>query len=937
MKRESKIPDQKVSIDGANIRYAAIENQLHLQFPLRFEFRGRTVGAFVLSKGKGQSYKFVFGFHCKGVHSTLKENQRSTTFDAIESGLKDLPYGETMTVHMGSFSTDTDRQQQLSTLFEEADAPSLKFLVRGEKERIRELTQQGVRKPKFLKIYVTYTVDSETIGATDQVDKLMYMTMNWWNQFTGQQEEVEQQRFEDLFTKAFTDGFQLWEQIFSTKMGLTISPMTEAELWEATWNRFNKSHVPPLPQRVTMSDRGLTEEIHSEIHPTSLIVERKRDCPFAGREWVKVRDRFVGAMVFEEKPAGWPSKFDELRYLWDILSKDRIYDTEVFCELSKANEGLVKTNMERLTKQSIVSADFAASRQSVDVAAEIKTKKTIDAQAQLYEGAVPLHTATVFLVHRNHPQQLDEACRYLQSCVRRPARLDRETQYAWLVWLQTLPITWDSLLVRPFNRRITYFSGEAPGFMSLVCPRECDRSGFELLTEEGGVPLFLDLFGQHRNLGVFATTRAGKSVLVSGILTQALAQRMPIVALDFPKPDGTSTFTDYTAFMGKDGAYFDIGSESNNLFELPNLRSLPLKEQQERFEDYKSFLEGALMTMIIGGTAESQMFRNTVRSLVVILVDQFFKDAEIGDRYERAIAGGFGSPAWDEMPTLQDFLPFCELHRLELTEVSDETVKAMGQIKLQLKFWITSRVGKAISAPSSFPTDARLLVFALRNLNDDADAAVLALSAYSAALRRALASPRSIFFIDESPILFQFDEISALVARLCANGAKAGVRVILSGQDPDTIAKSPSASKILQNLSTRLVGRIQPTAINSFVKYLDYPEEIISRNATESFFPKRESIYSQWLLDDSGVYTYCRFYPSYLQLAAVANNTDEQAARDAYMALYPGDRFKGLAEFATEMVAALRDGRPIRLPDGQVGGQVMPSSQELSRVLAMTG
>jgi hypothetical protein len=473
--------------------------------------------------------------------------------------------------------------------------------------------------------------------------------------------------------------------------------------------------------------------------------------------------------------------------------------------------------------------------------------------------------------------------------------------------------------------------------MSLVCPRECDRSGFELLTEEGGVPLYLDLFGQHRNLGVFATTRAGKSVLVSGILTQALAQRMPIVALDFPKPDGTSTFTDYTDFMGKDGAYFDIGSESNNLFELPDLRSLPLKEQQERFEDYKSFLEGALMTMIIGGTAESQMFRNTVRSLVVILLDQFFKDAEIGDRYERAIAGGFGSAAWDEMPTLKDFLPFCELHRLELTEVSDETVKAMGQIKLQLKFWITSRVGKAISAPSSFPTDARLLVFALRNLNDDADAAVLALSAYSAALRRALASPRSIFFIDESPILFQFDEISALVARLCANGAKAGVRVILSGQDPDTIAKSPSASKILQNLSTRLVGRIQPTAINSFVKYLDYPEEIISRNATESFFPKRESIYSQWLLDDSGVYTYCRFYPSYLQLAAVANNTDEQAARDAYMALYPGDRFRGLAAFATEMVAALRDGRPIRLPDGQVGNQVTPSSQELSRVLAMTG
>jgi hypothetical protein len=52
-----------------------------------------------------------------------------------------------------------------------------------------------------------------------------------------------------------------------------------------------------------------------------------------------------------------------------------------------------------------------------------------------------------------------------------------------------------------------------------------------------------------------------------------------------------------------------------------------------------------------------------------------------------------------------------------------------------LRFWLSSRVGRAISAPSSFPTDAQLLVFALRNLANEEDAAVLALSAYSAALR----------------------------------------------------------------------------------------------------------------------------------------------------------------------------------------------------------
>jgi len=38
----------------------------------------------------------------------------------------------------------------------------------------------------------------------------------------------------------------------------------------------------------------------------------------------------------------------------------------------------------------------------------------------------------VFLVHRPNLEQLDEACRYIQSCFRRPAWVEREQDYAWL-------------------------------------------------------------------------------------------------------------------------------------------------------------------------------------------------------------------------------------------------------------------------------------------------------------------------------------------------------------------------------------------------------------------------------------------------------------------------------------------------------------------------
>ncbi|XHX79266.1 MAG: hypothetical protein RBJ76_04855 [Stenomitos frigidus ULC029] len=263
---------------------------------------------------------------------------------------------------------------------------------------------------------------------------------------------------------------------------------------------------------------------------------------------------------------------------------------------------------------------------------------------------------------------------------------------------------------------------------------------------------------------------------------------------------------------------------------------------------------------------------------------------------------------------MRDFLALCTIENLNAGATPDaEITRALGFIRLQLDFWLNSRVGRAISEPSSFRTDVPMLVFALRNLSEDDDAAILALSAYSAALRRALSSPASIFFIDESPILFQFDQISALVGNLCANGAKAGVRVLLSAQDVDTIANSPSASKILQNMSLRLVGRIQPNAVASFVKHLSYVEEIIAENATPKFFPQRESLYSRWLLDNNSTFTQCRFYSPYFQLGIVANNPHEQLARDAFMAAYP-DPYTAIAKFSTELASALRDGRKMRLP-----------------------
>ena len=342
--------------------------------------------------------------------------------------------------------------------------------------------------------------------------------------------------------------------------------------------------------------------------------------------------------------------------------------------------------------------------------------------------------------------------------------------------------------------------------------------------------------------------------------------------------------------------------------EKPDLRHLTEIEQLERFEDFKSFLEGALVTMVLPTTQQDILLEQTVRSLIGLALNRFFKDPQINQRYESALNAGFGSDDWRQTPTLSDFMGFCTPEQLQVESDTGLIRAAQSQIQLQLGYWLNSRVGKAIGRPSSFPTDAQLVVFALRNLANENEAAILSLSAYSAALRRALASPKSMFFIDESPILFAYPTIARLIGRLCANGAKAGIRTFLSAQDPDTIMNSVAGQQIMQNMNVRLIGRVQPVAIDSFVKYLYYDRTIIARNASEFFFPKRSEMYSNWLLDIDGNYTYCRYYPGAVQIASVANNPDEQLARTRVLAQYPGQKLLGMAKFADQYVNAIRNG-----------------------------
>ncbi|MEO1144135.1 MAG: hypothetical protein AAFY26_00835 [Cyanobacteria bacterium J06638_22] len=900
-----------------NVCLRAFEDFCTLETFVDFQYKGRKVGAALLQSGK-QDLCFVFGFTTEGIHDTLRADQIGPTKATLEAGLKELLPGERMTIHLTSFRGDDDRQASLDQLIDTTESDELQLLLMSEKVRSRELYTSGLRRPKTLTIYTTVTISrgNQTRADADWIEKVLAKlssaSSGFWESMQGEKESAETQRFEALLERVFKESYLRWEHLLNIKMGLEIKPLKAQQVWERVWHRFNDCPAPTVPQRILFTDHGVSEDIQSEIHPVTLLIAGKSGTsavPEANREWIKAKDKYIGLLTFVDKPAGFANGRAQLRYLWEVICRPQNFDCEVICQISAANPHIIKTNVQRILKQSNVAAQGAVEKSSVDVVAMVKTKRSVQVQEQLYEGAIPVNVGTAILVHRDTLHQLDAACSALSDCFQLPARVVRETEITWQYWLQTLPISWERLLSKPFGRTMTYLTNEAPGLLPVTKTRTVSRKGFELIADEGSSPVLLDIIHEHRNMAVFGTTRSGKSVIVSGLLTQALAEGLPIVALDYPKPDGTSTFSDYTKFLKDRGAYFDVGRESNNLMEMPNLSNLEPEQANERFEDYKAFLESAIVQMVLPSQIQDNaLLEQTVRSLIGRALTKFFDDPDIQQRYREAETQGFGSDAWSHIPTLQDFERFCSLEALELEDEEGLIRHAQSQITLQLDYWLNSRIGKAIARPSSFPTDAQLLVFALRNLSNESEAAILSLSAYSAALRRALQAPKSIFFIDESPILFAFSTIARLIGRLCANGAKAGIRVILSAQDPDTIMNSVAGQQIFQNMNTRLIGRIQPMATESFCKLLSYPREIISRNSSESFFPKRSELYSNWLLDIDGNIIFCRYYPSAVQLAAVANNPDEQEARDRVMRLYPQDHLKGMATFSKLYFNAIRGG-----------------------------
>ncbi|WP_416671437.1 hypothetical protein [Egbenema bharatensis] len=894
--------------------FKPFEDETHLECICKLNIRGRNIGAYLLKRG--QQFSFVFGFKAPGIHTLFSREQAEATLNQIEAGLKGFRPGDRLRIHFRSFADDGERQQELEQLVNATDCLETQFLLLAQQRSTRSLTESSERQMKQLYLFATYTIEPGKEMSSDHLERVLAWMIAQYEALKGMKERKEHEQYQQMLKHAFSYGYFHWEQLINSRMGLQASAMTAEELWGYLWQQFNTHSPPPLPQCLVLQENQgklcLEEEIRDDGHAVSVLLRGEQGRPAhpkADRQWVRVRSQFVGALALESKPTGFASPEHQLYYLWQALAN--VPDCEVVCELAAADRMMTRITLQRLTRQNITATYRATEFKNVDVASQVRAKRGIEAQEKIFEGAMPIWVSVLALVHRTDPESLNESCQKISHAFPQ-GEFIRETEVAWLLWLKSLPIVEGWLLGD--NRKQLYLTNEAPALMPLACSRAVDTQGLELITRQGNMPLLIDFVHKHRGILIFGETRSGKSVLASDIFVWAIAHGMNVISLDYPKPDGTTTYTDLVKFFGEQGAYFDIGSERNNLFQIPDLRHLPLQQQEERLEDYKEFLVKALNTMVMGTQTEGQLGKR-VHTMLWQALAVFFADSQIQKRYQVAFEHGLGSKAWRKMPTLMDFVE--TVRGLDLGVDSELAREATATILLELQGWLTSRVGKAISQPSTIRADARFTVFALRNVGDNIEAAVLALSAQSMAFRKALEVTDSLLAIDESPILFKYNGIAQIIGQVCANGAKAGIRPLIIGQDPDTIANSIAGSQILQNLNTRLIGAIQPNALASYERFFGYNPAVLLPNTNESFRTNPSQLCSHWLVDADARLVQCRHHPAPELLAAVANNQKEQRARHRVLAQHP-NKFAGYKAFADEYVNAMQSGRSMDMivPEG---------------------
>ena len=926
---KAKTEEKSAKIRGKKRSRKPIEYELNIEDFVSFDCISGTPGACLLSK-KGKEHQFRFAFEITTLNPTMGEVTMEATITRLENALKALPGSETLTIVQETRPNNSERldyykrllagapNRLFAEMVKSAASPGSYFVNLSDREKRNRAKSKY--KSKTTTLYVTVTPSS--LVRQTRSEKIATNAASTfrsaWESFTGNVTTDAPSKIKNLFKEAVI-GFENWKNILS-QIGVNFRALTFEEIALRQWEEFNTTEMTTIPQVITWDGELLSYNATDDTHISSWIFSDARSVPRAHRDFVYQEhpngDLFTGIVTLRDKPAGWANVSDALLYLHG--KTEHLHNYKIVTTLTKGSIGLAQRSVEVQQRQAIDAITAAQKRNLPTTTSQQIQSDADEAAANLYSGNVPIKMSICIVIREGSYDDLMTACRRTEAQFPLPAKFVMELDYTYTTWFQCMTgMVYERPLFKPYDRSKSFFCSNIPPFMPLFGSRSVDKEGLEFHVDGELVPYYIDIInGKLRHMLFIAITRGGKSVLFAQILLLTMCSDVPMVVVDYPREDGDSTFGPITHLAGKNGAYLNILEESNNFLEPPDLSAIDDDSIGDRITAVQDYALDILMIIVFGASSgPDDREKRTAKLILVKVLTRFYEDPDIAYRFKLSAADEIGGPDWANQPTLHDLTELCTVDTIQqvMLDVAEEHVQAVGEIRLALSAFMDTTVGRSMSSPTTISRDANLIVFAFASIKNNDDAAVLMASASAAAMRRTLSAPKSILFLDEATILSEFPALLAQAARISANGGKSGIRLMMALQTPSSLNKSVYGQALIANMATKFIGRLDEADLGSY-EAMKLDAETLSRNTMASFEPNFSELYSNWLIVDCGRRAFVRSYAPPMLLAAVANNQEEERAKEGFIEYYKGDIVAALREFAKEIIASNDENRPLSWP-----------------------
>lgn len=918
-------------IKGKRRKYHHLERQYHFLTYGQIELDGRQVGFYLLRRGS--QLMIIFAWEGSGYDPSITDIQAFTILNNCNDALTALPGDIDLKTYQDIIpDCDDYLRMQAEILHRKQHDPLSEEIIKSRARRARDLKDDGRLLKNKITIFAKYRLPLGGEYAVSQtwLDELLSKTQPLVGALQGKNIESKA-AWEKAIDYAYRYAYRKVNSTLSadTGFGMRVRTLRVQDLYDRDYLELHPGPAPKVPQYIVYNHFGLQPPVINEpaTHAIGTLFEAYDGVPAKpefDRHYVylptKERGQYA-AFVRIGQVRSFPKDKESvargyLRYIFNILAgnNEPLYGSRVVTELTPDHSGFEYLQLDRIISNSVKREALAAKKLTVDVVALRRREQAVDARDLLEDSNVPYWCSVGIWLYRDSVDQLNQATSDLIQRIR-TASVERVWHNTEHIWLQTWPFEWEAFLTKPNHKRKKYLGFQALPQLPLVKIKPADKKGMMLVSRELNSPIYIDFANRKNHTAIIAKTGAGKSNMMLEIILEYLFYDYLAVIFDFPRPDGSSTYTVLMPLLQRLGVravYHNVRESVMNIIEWPDLRHVTRKVDYQRRWHQAFQNHVRLLCAIVMGTTSNPDRELLVTSLLTQCYADFQADPGIKQRYQAAIEGGFGSDVYQRMPILETFVDFAEdwfSHYIDrkAERISNLVKDTIDIIVTQLRGILPTSLGRSINGISSFDTNVQVLVVGLTDVAENLDSLIYAMTGLNVLMRQSLSAKRSLLATDEGTILYKFPFYARETGIIPVHGRKWGCNFLVGAQEIQTILRSCTGNEIFKNLDNIFCGYIEDSAIAEMVEQ-KFREMLLRQYTSEASKPSMELLQSYWYLKRGDQHLEVTHPASEFVLGLGATDPDEDAARKRVMSLHPGDEIAGLKHFSQLNAQAKRQG-----------------------------